>query len=278
MRAQASRVTSGARARASPRCRATSASTPSRAPALVISRTVRAGERVEHDGDVLVYGDVARDGAVRATRGDVTVWGALLGEVETDEADACVRALDMRPAALRIGDARWRSPTVTDAAEATGRPAVARAAMDGEDVVIRDEDVGGYRSTTTTTTSASVRRSSLATGAYIGAVGFALLVAPEATFSIVFSAAEITSAWIRVFGVLCVTFGAYYIGTPLYELRGCGVESFYRSTVLGRVFVFAALCALAAFERRARIGLIALGVINALSASVMHRALERGRH
>ena len=115
------------------------------------------------------------------------------------------------------------------------------------------------------------------TGAYIGAVGLALLVAPAATFSILFNAADITSAWIRVFGVLCVTFGAYYVGTPLYELRGFGAESFYRSTVLGRAFVFASLCVLAAFERRARVGLIALGVINALSASVMHRALERGR-
>ena len=104
-----------------------------------------------------------------------------------------------------------------------------------------------------------------------------MLVAPAATFSILFNVADITSAWIRVFGVLCVTFGAYYVGTPLYELRGFGAESFYRSTVLGRAFVFASLCVLAAFERRARVGLIALGVINALSASVMHRALERGR-
>ena len=148
----------------------------------------------------------------------------------------------------------------------------ARAAADGVDVVICDENVGGDCSTST-----SVRRSSLLTGAYIGAVGLALLVAPAATFSILFKAADITSAWIRVFGVLCVTFGAYYVGTPLYELRGFGAESFYRSTVLGRAFVFASLCVLAAFERRARVGLIALGVINALSASVMHRALERGR-
>ena len=231
---------------------------------------MRAGERVEHDGDVLICGDIERDGAVRATRGDVTVWGSLLGEVECD-ADACVRAIDMRPAALRIGGARWRSST---AADATQRPAVARAAADGADVVIRDEDVGQDGSTST---SASVRRSSLLTGAYIGAVGLALLVAPATTFSILFDAADVASAWIRVFGVLCVTFGAYYVGTPLYELRGFGAESFYRSTVLGRAFVFVSLCALAAFERRARIGLVALGVVNALSASVMHRALERGR-
>ena len=269
MRAAAARVASGTRARASPRCRARAASTPPRAPALVISRTVRAGERVEHDGDVLVCGDVERDGAVRATRGDVTVWGSLLGEVEACEPDACVRAIDMRPAALRVGGARWRLSTAKDA---TGRPAVARAAADGVDVVVCDENVGGDCSTST-----SVRRSSLLTGAYIGAVGLALLVAPAATFSILFNAADITSAWIRVFGVLCVTFGAYYVGTPLYELRGFGAESFYRSTVLGRAFVFALLCVLAAFERRARVGLIALGVINALSASVMHRALERGR-
>ena len=112
------------------------------------------------------------------------------------------------------------------------------------------------------------------TGAYIGAVGAALLLAPTAVFSILFNAFDISSVWIRVFGVLCLTFSAYYVGTPFFESRGAP-SGFYRSTVFGRTFVFVSLCAVALLERHAQRGLIILAVINAASAFTMHLALRR---
>ena len=102
----------------------------------------------------------------------------------------------------------------------------------------------------------------------------ALLLAPTAVFSILFNAFDISSVWIRVFGVLCLTFSAYYVGTPFFESRGAP-SGFYRSTVFGRTFVFVSLCAVALLERHAQRGLIILAVINAASAFTMHLALRR---
>ena len=138
------------------------------------------------------------------------------------------------------------------------------SARDGTEIVIRrEEDVDA---------ALAVRRASIVTGSYIGIVGVALLLCPRTVFSVLFSAFDISSVWIRVFGVLCVTFGSYYLGAPLFESKGLPY-AFYRATVLGRAWVCASLFAVALLERQAQLGLILLGIINALSAFAMHRAI-----
>lgn len=238
-----------------------------RAPPLVIARNVRAGEVIEHAGEVLVKGDIERDARVLA-RGDVYVWGALRGEVEIEgDAAAEVRALDMRPEVLRIGDANMAAPThllVADSEDRRPRRATAEVASARNGVIVIRREEGDA--------ALAVRRASIVTGSYISIVGLALLLCPRVVFSILFSAFDISSVWIRVFGVLCVTFGSYYLGAPLFESKGLPY-AFYRATVLGRVWVCASLVVVALLERHAQFGLILLGTINAISAFAMHRAI-----
>lgn len=273
-----SRADVGAR-RARARCASSasaSASSPApQAPPLVVKRSLRAGEVIEAAGAVLIHGDVERDASVRA-RGDVFVWGSLLGEVEIDPIDgddgAEIHALDFRPEVVRIGDAVMDSPEhLREATEDRREKTAAQARVDAEtkELVISAHD--GSRSASV---PSRAKQASYATGAYIGLVGAALLIAPTAVFSILFNAFDISSVWIRVFGVLCLTFSAYYVGTPFFESRGAA-SGFYASTVFGRVFVFVSLCAVALLERHAQRGLIILGVINAASAFTMHLALRR---
>jgi len=268
------RADAGAR-RARARC-ASSASAPApQAPPLVVKRSLRAGEVIEAAGSVLIHGDIERDASVRA-RGDVFVWGSLLGEVEIDGDDAAeVHAIDFRPEVVRIGDAVMDSPEhlregTEDRRRKTGAAEVARVDAETKGIVVSAHD-DGLRPASV---PKGARRASYATGAYIGAVGAALLLAPTAVFSILFNAFDISSVWIRVFGVLCLTFSAYYVGTPFFESRGAP-SGFYRSTVFGRTFVFVSLCAVALLERHAQRGLIILAVINAFSAFTMHLALRR---
>lgn len=89
---------------------------------LVVTGTVRSGQRIVSDGSVVVLGDVNPGGEVRAG-GSVVVWGRLRGIVEAgqagrgeqgDRAAAVVCALDLAPTQLRIGDALARAPEETD--------------------------------------------------------------------------------------------------------------------------------------------------------------------
>ena len=63
-------------------------------------------------------------------------------------------------------------------------------------------------------------RTAAVTGAYISVAGAALLAAPLRTLGLLFSCDGLTPAWVRVFGVLCLTFGCYYGGTAALEARG----------------------------------------------------------
>ena len=58
---------------------------------------------------------------------------------------------------------------------------------------------------------AKARFAAKVTGIYIALAGFALIFAPAQVFGLLFSIEAITDAWIRVFGVLCVAFGTYYV-------------------------------------------------------------------
>lgn len=102
--------------------------------ALVVATTVRGGQRIAHEGSVVVLGDVNPGGEVVAG-GSVIVWGRLRGHVEAGLSGAPERALvcalDLAPTQLRIGDALARAP---EDAGRTPIPEVARA-VDGMIVV-----------------------------------------------------------------------------------------------------------------------------------------------
>ena len=260
------------RARCASSASASASSPAPQAPPLVVKRSLRAGEVIEAAGAVLIHGDVERDASVRA-RGDVFVWGSLLGEIEIDGDDGAeVLALDFRPEVVRIGDAVMDSPEhLREATEDRREMTAAQARVDAE---TKELVISAHDGSRPASVPSRAKRASYATGAYIGLVGAALLIAPTAVFSILFNAFDISSVWIRVFGVLCLTFSAYYVGTPFFESRGAP-SGFYASTVFGRAFVFVSLCAVALLERHAQRGLITLAVINAASAFTMHLALRR---
>lgn len=115
----------------------TAAEEPPRAAApesaLVVSGTLRSGQRVAHGGSVVVLGDV-NPGAEVVAGGSVVVWGRLRGVVEAglaDDAGAAVCALDLMPTQLRIGNAIARAPEEPDRQPV---PEVART-VDGRIVV-----------------------------------------------------------------------------------------------------------------------------------------------
>jgi septum site-determining protein MinC len=72
--------------------------------AVLVKRTLRSGFSVQHEGHIIIVGDV-NPGAQVIASGDVLVWGRLRGVVhagaEGDE-NAQVRALDLSPTQLRI--------------------------------------------------------------------------------------------------------------------------------------------------------------------------------
>ncbi len=79
--------------------------------ALVVRRSLRSGQRVVHDGPILVLGDV-NPGAEIVAGGSVVVWGHLRGTVEAGRVfeDSSVSALNLAPTQLRIGNAIARAP------------------------------------------------------------------------------------------------------------------------------------------------------------------------
>lgn len=85
----------------------------------VINKNLRSGQNVEHDGDVLIIGDVNPGSYVTAS-GNIIVMGILSGIVHAGaggDDGAFVIALKLKPQQLRI--ARWitRPPDEADAPE-----------------------------------------------------------------------------------------------------------------------------------------------------------------
>jgi len=113
--------------------------------ALYVRRTLRAGQRVAHDGDVIVLGDVHAGAEIRAA-GDVLVFGNLRGVVhagaEGSEA-AVVCAWRLNPVQLRIGPLIARSPDEHEASPDV--PEMARIEH-GQVVIERlvDRTMGGW--------------------------------------------------------------------------------------------------------------------------------------
>lgn len=94
--------------------------------ALYLRQTLRSGQSVRHDGNVVICGDVNPGAEVIAT-GDIMVFGTLRGVAHagaTGSEDAQIIAMNLRPTQIRIAGFIARSP---DTAGAASRyPEVAR--------------------------------------------------------------------------------------------------------------------------------------------------------
>jgi len=72
---------------------------------LIVDRSLRSGQKVEHSGDVLILGDVNKDAEVVAV-GNIIIMGTLRGIAiagALGDEDAVVVALKMEPQQIRIG-------------------------------------------------------------------------------------------------------------------------------------------------------------------------------
>lgn len=84
--------------------------------ALVVTRTLRSGQSVRHQGDVIVLGDV-NPGAEVVASGHIVVMGALRGVAHagcTGNTAAIVAATKLRPTQLRIAHVIGRAPDVQE--------------------------------------------------------------------------------------------------------------------------------------------------------------------
>lgn len=103
---------------------------------LLVRRTVRSGQRIAFDGNVVVMGDLNPGGEVVAA-GDIVVWGTLRGTAHAGakgRRDASVTALRLRPTQLRIAHLITRAPD--GQTPAPRAPEVAR--IKGEEVVVEE--------------------------------------------------------------------------------------------------------------------------------------------
>ncbi len=85
----------------------------------IIPKTVRSGQRIEHDGDILILGDVNPDAYIIAS-GNIIVMGTLRGFAHAGangDETAIVLALKLIPRQLRIANYLTRSPDEIDEPE-----------------------------------------------------------------------------------------------------------------------------------------------------------------
>lgn len=81
-------------------------------PTLYIQRTLRSGQSITSDGNIVIIGDV-NPGSEVIARGDITVWGILAGIAHAGSDGnkfAKIRALKMNAIQLRIADTFARRP------------------------------------------------------------------------------------------------------------------------------------------------------------------------
>ncbi|MGB9682292.1 MAG: septum site-determining protein MinC [bacterium] len=80
--------------------------------AIVIRKTLRSGQSISYNGDVVIFGDV-NAGAEVIAEGDIIVIGALRGVVHAGamgNRDAIIYALEFSPTQVRIADVIARAP------------------------------------------------------------------------------------------------------------------------------------------------------------------------
>lgn len=79
---------------------------------LYIKQTLRSGQRIEHDGNLVIVGDCNGGSEIIAT-GDILVWGILSGIAHAGSkgnSKACIRAFKINAIQLRIADYLARKP------------------------------------------------------------------------------------------------------------------------------------------------------------------------
>lgn len=85
---------------------------PETLPTLYLRKTIRSGQSISSDGNIVVIGDV-NPGSEIIARGDITVWG-ILGGIAHAGSDgnnyARIRALKLNPVQIRIGEVFARRP------------------------------------------------------------------------------------------------------------------------------------------------------------------------
>lgn len=85
---------------------------PEKLPTLYLKKTIRSGQSISSDGNIIVLGDV-NPGAEIIAKGDITVWGILGGIAHAGSAGnnyARIRALKLNPVQIRIGKVFARRP------------------------------------------------------------------------------------------------------------------------------------------------------------------------
>ncbi|MFH1454241.1 MAG: septum site-determining protein MinC [Armatimonadota bacterium] len=74
---------------------------------ILIKKTLRSGQKIKYQGNVVIVGDV-NPGAEVEAGGDIVVWGSVRGIVHAgaygQRDDSCVIAMNIIPAQMRIGD------------------------------------------------------------------------------------------------------------------------------------------------------------------------------
>ena len=81
-------------------------------PTLYIKKTIRSGQSITSDGNLVIIGDVNPGAEIRA-KGDITIWGILGGIAHAGSegnTQARIRALKMNAIQLRIADIFARRP------------------------------------------------------------------------------------------------------------------------------------------------------------------------
>eukprot|EP00192_Tetraselmis_astigmatica_P002157 CAMPEP_0117690504 /NCGR_PEP_ID=MMETSP0804-20121206/25163_1 /TAXON_ID=1074897 /ORGANISM="Tetraselmis astigmatica, Strain CCMP880" /LENGTH=988 /DNA_ID=CAMNT_0005503557 /DNA_START=93 /DNA_END=3058 /DNA_ORIENTATION=+ len=256
------------------------------ANACYIRRSLNKGERVTHPGTVVVFGDVP-EGALVQAGADIIIWGRLYGEARAGNTSASgkkannkaiICCLEARPTTLSIGDVYKLDVhrTMDPGMPAENGPVLVHFSRDNSINLVMASD----RTTKMPHKRRSLLRSNpplmaaMITGAYISLAGLLLMAAPVTVFGLLFDASKIAAGWIRVFGVICVTFGSYYIGSALGDIRGRD-NSFYISTVVGRLFLVVSLCIIVA-RQELQPSLLILAAVNLLGAFTMWLALRQG--
>ena len=101
---------------------------------LIVEKSLRAGQRIEHNGDILILGDVNRDAEVLAG-GNIIVIGKLRGIAKAGligDEGAVIVALRMEPQLLQIG--RIKAILNDEERNSPGYPELAK--IEGNEIVL----------------------------------------------------------------------------------------------------------------------------------------------
>ena len=99
-----------------------------------LNTTVRSGQVIEYDGNIVIIGDVNPGGLVKA-KGNIIVLGSLKGVAHAGiegNQEAVVAAYDLQPMQLRIGSVISRRPD--ESTGLSGKPEIARV-FNGEVII-----------------------------------------------------------------------------------------------------------------------------------------------